>query len=91
MPEVVGSRSFFRDTNAIAPVIPIGKTATGSTDIRNTYTIHIVYEVFADLPNIFNFRVTSHPDAVVNHPTEGFDKMTNNIEDLQLVRTPLCQ
>src|ERR1043166_7692783 len=46
LPEVIGARARF--TDAVAPVIAVGETASGPAEVGRTQELHVVDELFAD-------------------------------------------
>jgi len=66
-------------TNAIAPIITVGKTTAGKPDDRRLDQPHLLDQVLADSIDMGNRRVFPNPDAVINHAAEIFDEMAVDI------------
>ena len=73
LPEVVCRGRGIAD--AVAPVIAIGEAASGPPEIGSAETLHVVDESSADSLDIRDLRIPPHPDAVIDHAAEMFNKV----------------
>jgi hypothetical protein len=64
---------------AIAPVVAICKASPRPSNYGRTETFQIVYESSPDAANVWDFRVFSHPDPVVDTTPEMFREVAVDI------------
>src|SRR6185295_6778909 len=78
-PEVDARRTFVAWSNTVAPVVLIGKTATGIANHTWFKFFQVVDEGFANAVVIRNFRLLAHPDAVVDHAAQMLNEVAVDI------------
>src|SRR5205807_4421477 len=71
--------AFLSGTDAITPVIAIGKAAAGKAHERRSDLPHFIYQCFADSVNVEDLRILTHPDAVVNHAAKIFREVAVDV------------
>src|SRR5206468_3852286 len=75
LPVIVSARAPRRPANAGAPVVRVRKTATRPTQVRRADSPHIVDKLRADSVRVRDLRTAAHPNAVINHAAQVFDKV----------------
>ena len=78
-PEVDPRRTVIAGAHAVAPVVLIGKATTGITNDARLELLQIIDQRLAKTVIVWNLRFFAHPDPVVNHAAEMFDKVTIDV------------
>src|SRR5690242_15964940 len=66
-------------TDAVAPVISVGKAAAGPPHVRNLQRLECSDDVVADAARVRDFGVRTDPDAVVNPVPEMLRELAEKI------------
>jgi hypothetical protein len=78
-PEVDSRRPFVAWSNAVAPVVLIGKTAARIPNHARFKFFQVVDQRFADAVVVGDLRFLTDPDAVVDNAAEVLDEVTVDV------------
>ncbi len=78
-PEIRAPRAFLSRTDAITPVVTIGKAAAGKAHERRFDLPHFVHQRFANSVNVGDLRILAYPDAVVNYTAKIFREVSVDV------------
>ena len=78
-PEIRAPRTLVSRTDAIPPIIAVGKASARITHYRGFDLPHFVNQFFADAIHVRNFGLLAHPDAVVDHSAKIFGEVTVDV------------
>lgn len=99
LPKIGSCRTFRTLADPVSPVVAVGKTTARISDDRCFYPFESINQFFSDTEIVWDLRVFTDPDAVLDDGPKVLDKMAVNIrvdrayglfqEDLDLgIRSP---